>query len=511
MKKYQILFLLCLLPLFAQAGELVLIKGIYYNLNGTEAEVTNSEGGYLSDDSYNCYSGAVNIPESVEYSVTGKTYKVTSIGEYAFAEGSSTHPLCGLRSVTIPNSVTSIGEYAFAGCKDLPTVTIPNSVTSIGKDAFQSCDFNSVTLGTGVTSIGRDAFRYCSSLTSVTALMPTPVEIDKDVFSNRTNATLYVPKGSKSLYENANYWKDFKNIVEAISFADENVKALCLANWDTDHNGWLSYEEAEAVTDLGEVFKNNTDITSFDELQYFTGLTAVGGYAFVECSSLTSVTIPNSVTAIGTAAFNNCSSLTSLTIPNGVTSIGYGTFMGCIGLTSLTIPNSVTSIDEWAFAGSGLTSVTIGSGVTSISTGAFANCIGLTSVTLPSSVTSIGGDAFAGCGLTSVTIPNSVTSIGQLAFWQCNNLTSVTIGSGVTSIDNGAFYECYKLTSVTALMPTPVDIAERVFTNRTNATLYVPKGSMSLYANADYWKEFKNIVEAIIFADTRVKNLCVKN
>jgi hypothetical protein len=114
------------------------------------------------------------------------------------------------------------------------------------------------------------------------------------------------------------------------------------------------------------------------------------------------------------------------------------------------------------------------------------------------SVTSIGGSAFSVCsGLTSITIPNSVTSIGSQAFYGCSGLTSVTLGNSVTSIDYQAFYGCSGLTSVTVLNPTPVTIESSVFTNRKNATLYVPEGSKSAYQAADYWKEFKKIKEGL--------------
>ena len=86
---------------------------------------------------------------------------------------------------------------------------------------------------------------------------------------------------------------------ESITFADADVKAICVENWDTDGDGELSMEEAAAVTDLGDVFQYQEDISSFNELQYFTGLTSIGKETFSCCWSLSSITIPNSVTSIG--------------------------------------------------------------------------------------------------------------------------------------------------------------------------------------------------------------------
>ena len=240
------------------------------------------------------------------------------------------------------------------------------------------------------------------------------------------------------------------------------------------------------------------NVVGIEDYAFFCTYTE-NGWEYLSCSSLTSVTIPNSITSIGELAFGSCSSLTSVTIPNSVTSIGFCAFWSCSSLTSITIPNSVTSIGEGAFLEcSSLTSVTIGNGVTSIYANTFALCSNLTSITIGNSVTSIEGAAFLGCSslttlnfnaincndfnssanhpfynipittinignsvlripnrfasglssLTSVNIGNSVMSIGEWAFYRCSSLTSVTIPNSVNSIGHSAFVYCSSLTSV---------------------------------------------------------------
>ena len=134
---------------------------------------------------------------------------VTSIGWSAFGGCS------GLASITIPNSVTSIEYNAFNSCSSLTSVTIPNSVTSIQSGAFADCSgLTSVTIGNSVTRIGKSAFYGCSSLTSVTSLNPIPPTLDNRGTFNNYSATLQVPTGSKTAYQNAEGWKNFTNIVE---------------------------------------------------------------------------------------------------------------------------------------------------------------------------------------------------------------------------------------------------------------------------------------------------------
>ena len=189
---------------------------------------------------------------------------------------------------------------------------------------------------------------------------------------------------------------------------------------------------------------------------------SIGESAFRYCTSLTSVTIPDSVTSIGGWAFTDCASLTSVTIPDGVTSIGEYTFSWCTSLTSATIPDSVTSIGEFAFH----------------------NCKSLTSMTIPRSVVSIGYDAFGWCeSLTSVTILDGVRSIGNSAFTDCKSLTSVTIPNSVTSIGRGAFSSCASLTGIWVAEGNShyVSDASGVLFNKDKTTLVQCPGAFAVY------------------------------
>ena len=474
---------------------------------------------------------------------------VTSIGDYAFQYCSS------LTSVNIPDGVTSIGSYAFDGCRKLTSIEIPDSVTSIGSYAFQNCSsLTSVTFGENsqLASIGSYAFQNCSSLTSIT-IPDSVTSIRSRAIQSCTKLTsIVIPLGVTSIDSQAfRFCSSLTSIYYGGTYAQWGAISKS-SNWDegtgaytiyctdatVEKNGTVTYvsENTQTSTKMAiryapvlphirllnastpqvvsttESYSKGLKYTSNgDGTCYVSGIgtctdtdivipavspagdkvTSIGSAAFGNCSSLTSIDIPDGVTGIGDYAFQNCSSLTSIDIPDGVTSIGRGAFYNCSSLTSIEIPDSVTSIgDNTCYNCSSLTSIDIPDGVTSIGASAFYNCSNLSSIEIPDSVTSIGSIAFYGCSsLSSITIPfvgarkdgtnyrnthlgyifgagssseNSSyvpsslekvvitggTSIGASAFYGCSSLTSIEIPDGVTSIGASAFYGCSSLTSI---------------------------------------------------------------
>lgn len=231
-----------------------------------------------------------------------------------------------------------------------------------------------------------------------------------------------------------------------------------------------------------EVF-NGVNITSFDEFQYFTGVTTIGEEAFCNQSELVSITLPNNVTTIGGYAFCNCYKLEGINIPNNVTTIGSGAFANCYKLSEVTLPNGVQSIEETLFFNSyGLECVTLPEGVLTIGDAAFLGCSNLKSVNIPSTVTSIGSSAFLRCSdLSSITIPDGVITIGSEAFAECSSLSSITIPESVQTMYY-PFRGCTGLKSLFFYPKTsPFSSSSVNLDNTNNCPIFVPSSGINSY------------------------------
>lgn len=413
---------------------------------------------------------------------------VTTIGSYAFCWCSK------LTSITIPNSVKSIGNDAFAECKSLVTatlgtgiskieretfyqceklssITIPNNVKTIESRAFMECKaMTTVNMSNAVTSIGSEAFATCPALTNFSCLAVTPPTLQSNTFdvSHYSAVTLQVPMNYKSVYQAANYWKNFTQYlnraydfyVSPLYFIITSASTVGVAPKSVAYNSYSgSISIPAAVT--------------YNSQSY--NVTSVSNNAFKNCYNLTSLNL-GSVTSLGDWAVSGCSKLTSITIPNTVTSVGTSVLMDC----------------------SALKNVTIGSGLKTIGNFMFIRCK----------------------ALEEIVIPNTVTSMGYEVFEDCSALKKVTLGTGLQSIGNFAFKGCSALKTIVSQRSTPPTLTSSTFDSNTytSADVYVPYPALSAYKAANYWKNFTNItsegeydfvVNGIYYRITGTNTVCV--
>ena len=235
-----------------------------------------------------------------------------------------------------------------------------------------------------------------------------------------------------------------------------------------------------SVTQIGEkAFLGCSFLTSIIIPQT---ISKIGSSAFENCTSLTTIDIPHSVAQIGNGAFKGCSSLKHINLSDNLTKISEFTFYGCNQLISINLPNSIVAIDKNAFSNcSSLTRIDIPQFIESIPDYCFVGCSSLKSVAIPKSVRSIGNGVFTNClSLDSIIIPNSVINIGGDVFSGCRTLKNITLSENITSLKSGSFEGCASLEKI--LIPKKVTtLGDRVFLgcSRLN-NIVIPNGVTSI-------------------------------
>ena len=230
------------------------------------------------------------------------TYTVTGIGTCT-----ETDIVIGIYN---NRDVTTIGSYAFHNCPSLTSIELSDSLTTIGNYAFNWCtSLTSIVIPEGVTTIGDYVFYNCTSLTSI-EFPDSLTTIGSYAFHNCPSITSIT-----------------------VAEGNENYKSVDGNLYSKDGEILIQYAIGKTATTFAVP----------------EGVTAIGNYAFYNCTSLTSIELPDSITAIGNHAFYCCELLASIEFPDSLTTIDEMAFAGCISLTSIVIPEGVTTIRHDAF------------------------------------------------------------------------------------------------------------------------------------------------------------------
>ena len=199
----------------------------------------------------------------------------------------------------------------------------------------------------------------------------------------------------------------------------------------------LSSVALTGITEIGQNAFKSSSLRSITLPE--NGLKTIGEYAFSQCESLESVTIPASVETWGSDAFSS-SGLKTVTLSEGLKTIGGSAFYHCESLESVTIPTSVETWGSYAFSSSGLKTVILPEGLKTIGESAFYQCKGLESVTIPTSVETWGSGAFHFSGLKTVTLSEGLKSIGNYAFNSCPLEKVALSGDKAINVNYDAFH-----------------------------------------------------------------------
>lgn len=474
-------------------------------------------------------TGDLVVPETIIYDDVG--YIVKGIAANAFTNQ------IGISSLTVSKTVQDIGSPFCYGCSllsaisvdeanpwytmfngmlfdrdketliacpaTMETVPLPSTLTTVGDYAFEGCfRVKSINLPANLESIGDRAFADCPKLKSITFNGDAPAT-GADVFAD-TKVTVYVPEGNSTFGSVPGVWQGQSlqystgGIVSGITSAVAgnitwyyrvvngqaelyNNGQSCIGTgvsqsytWDGESYAWTPDGELRIPSTLGGY-----------------PVTRIGENAFLNCSALAKVSIPESVMTIGDFAFRNCSGIKELTLPGNVKSIGYHPFEGS-SLTALALPDSLRSLDGNPMAGCDSTlTVTIGADNSfyTVINGLLYDkdvrlLIGCPSrkeaPTITSTCTAIGPEAFCGCFRTSsLIIPDHVTTIGESAFNDMIRLQSVVFPASVTSLKGtGLFVGCTGLEFIGFSGDAPTVEDGLLFGTSADLRIYVRQGTV---------------------------------
>ncbi len=418
--------------------------------------------------------GQTDVEGILIYHFTENGIYILNVNDYSVTEITIPEKIAGYPVIGIASFGPGEDSF-FANCTVLNKISIPDSLWYVSEDSFRGCDADNITIG---CSVNHPLIDWLKGFGFTKFDFDADMETESEIPESTPVPEVSTPVPTMAPASTAS----------ADGFRWEANGEGGVTVWYTDYTatGAITIPreiEGKKVTMIGDMaFMGCTGIT---EIEIPNTVTRIGEMAFADCFWLKSIRIPNSVTIFGDMMFMNCTGLRSVELPDSMMNIGAMTFSGCSSLSEVKLPYNLQMIGDMAFENClNLSYVEFSDSIYSIGEGAFYNCPALSDIRLPYGLLEIGGSAFQGCtGLTYLQIPDCVMSIGDSAFSDCTGLTFLEIPGSVTRIGALAFAACTGLTDVT-IMDGVTEIGESAFISCSNLGFIFIPGSVTNIENS---------------------------
>ncbi len=358
-----------------------------------------------------------------------------------------------IREVNLPDGITAVPSRAFYGCSALTSVRLPSELETVGESAFENCgSLNAIIIPDTLNELGLNAFKGCNSITSI------KLPFIGDSKTGETNKFMSYLFGGTSDEDNFELVPTSLASVAITGWQTVPDRAFmnCTSIESVSLGASLSAIGEDAFNGCAKLVRVNDDAADDSAAARnvkFDGIVSIGDRAFYGCSSITAVILPTSFENLGESVFASCTSLSDITVPFTGNGSDIHEFGYLFGYNSDDINHNIT------VPGS-LKTVTLTKSINAVKEGTFANCGNVTDIVLPGGITAFEKQSFANCAsLVNVTIPDTLKTIGERAFAGCAQLSEMIVPSSVNIIGVSAFENCTSIRR--AVIPNSVTVIEQ--------------------------------------------------
>lgn len=427
---------------------------VHYAFSGTQLNELTLNSTMTSVNNYSFYGVSA---QTLNF---GNSCKITEIGNYAFYNST-------LSSLVIPASVEQINSYAFAG-SSITSLSFEqgSKCRTVNQYAFYQCkQLESVTIASSVASIETNAFSDCAKLKTVVFEDNSMLKSISGVFMNCPYLSV-IDFGDNSALETVGSF-----------YSSGSGSYGCLKS--IDFSGCVNLT---LISDSAFSYKRSLEVIDLSSTQ----ISKIPDKAFIGCTALKKVILPDCTDTIGNSSFSGCTALAEINTDN-IIKIGTDAFHNCTSLPEIPTVSEERNYNGFKYYETNSSIIISGytGSETDLSIPAYINS---------KPVTKILDNSFKGMKIDSVSFPETLERIGSRAFYMCNLKSISKLPDGLTYIGESAFSMNFNLGGTLEIPASIHSVSESAFSRCAFTEIIINEGVNTINKNAFYMNSCESIV-----------------